>query len=220
MTVDSLHASFEQIDQRVRHMIEKGCTNAALEACIRRLWSQQFHQELSKPALQGMITHYRALYKTQKTRKVQKGGMAPLDYAGGQGTSEVYGRFPVWEGSSPQYVNDLGLINRTCESSIGPGCTRQQGGRYSRKQRGGSIYDTVGSFLGGGGIGAAMRNGYAPASVPANSLQQITGAIQARPVPGNGDPTVPQWSTTSFTPKPYDSASQTTFHLSPVYTGY
>jgi hypothetical protein len=220
MTVDSLHASFEQIDAKVRHMISKGCTNSGLEYCIRRLWSQQFHQSLSRPAMIGMISHYRALYGSgRKTRKSQQGGMAPLDYVGGQGTAAVYGRFPVLEGSSPKFVSDLGTVNRTFESSIGPACTAQAGGSR-KKQKGGGIFDSLSYGLTGAGVGESIRMGHAPSSVAANSLQRMVGTVQASPVPGRSDPTDPAWKMAAFDPKPFDAAAQSTFQLSPVYMGY
>ena len=225
MTVDSLHASFNNIDGKIRHMIEKGCTDKALEECIRRLWSQQFHQSLSRAALTGMITHYRALYKgSRKTKKSknQKGGMASLDYTMGQGSAESYGRFPVFEGGSRQFVNDLGM-NRTFESSIGAACDRtQKGGRKSRKQRGGAdIFDTLSSLATGGGVGAAVRMGHAPPSVPVNILQNGVAASQGVTIRGtNGDPTSPGWVPARFDLKPFDASNMRGFELSQVYKGY
>ena len=226
MTVDSLHASFNNIDGKIRHMIEKGCTDKALEECIRRLWSQQFHQSLSKPALAGMIVHYRALYKgSRKTKKNknQKGGVAPLEYTIGQGLTESYGRFPVFEGGSRQFVNDLGVINRTFESSIGAACDRtQKGGRKSRKQRGGAdIFDTLSSLATGAGVGAAVRMGHAAPSVPVNVLQNVVAAGQGSPIKGtNGDPTAAGWVPATFDLKPFDASNAVNFELSPVYKGY
>jgi len=234
MTVDSLHASFNNIDGKIRHMIEKGCTDKALEECIRRLWSQQFHQGLSKPALAGMITHYRALYKgavktkdrKTKKNKSQKGGdLAPLDYTMAQGSTESYGRFPVFEGGSRQFVNDLGVVNRTFESSIGAACDRtQKGGRKtrSRKQRGGAdIFDTLSSLATGAGVGAAVRMGHPAPSVPVNILQNGVAAAQGSPIQGtNGDPTVPAWKTAQFDLKPFNANNIASFELSHVYKGY
>ncbi len=226
MTVDSLHASFQRVDSKVKHMIEKGCTNHSLEECIRRLWSQQFHNSLSKPALAGMIMHYRALYTTKKTRKnSQKGGMAPLEYSGGQGADVVYGRFPVSEGGSSQFVHSLGGVEgqRTAESSIGSSCTKQQGGRSTRGkrgQRGGGIFDDIGSAFTGGGVGRSIAMGHPFASVPSNSLQNTVNAVQGSPSARNGDPTVPGWKAGEFNLRPYDANSAQTFELSQVYTGY
>jgi len=227
MTVDSLHASFERIDAKVRHMISKGCTNQALEKCIRRLWSQQFHQTLSHPALKGMITHYRSLYGEKSDKQTRKrkqvGGMAPLDWTMGQGSTDmVYGRFPVFEGSSPKFVNDLGIVNRTFESPIGTACTAQAGGsrRRKRTQKGGGIFDSLSYGLTGGGVGESVRMGHAMPSVPPNTLQKATGALQASPVPGRSDPTDPAWKMRVFNPQPFDAKALTSFELSPVYRGY
>jgi hypothetical protein len=229
MTVDSLHASFQRVDSKVKHMIEKGCTNHSLEDCIRRLWSQQFHHDLSKAALAGMIMHYRALYKTKKTRKQvggQTGGLAPLEYSGGQGADVVYGRFPVFEGGSPAFVRSLGGVEgqRFNESSIGTTCTKQQGGRSTRskkqKQQGGGIFDDIGSAFTGGGVGRSIAMGHPFPSVPSNPLQNTVTAVQGRPSARNGDPTAPGWSARSFDPRPYDAQSAQIFNITPVYTGY
>jgi hypothetical protein len=222
MTVDSLHASFQKIDAKVRHMIEKGCTNSSLEQCIRRLWSQQFHHSLSKPALHGMIMHYRAMYSSRKTRKAQKGGMAPLEYSGGQGATEsVYGRFPVEGGSSRQYVGDLGL-NRTFESSIGTTCTSQQGSsRRNRrqKQKGGGILDTAMSLITDNGISQGVGMGHPIASIPQNPTQAIY-AFQGKPTFQRSPPEDPAWKLRHFNPKIFNAQEQQTFQLSPTYSNY
>jgi len=228
MTVDSLHASFERIDAKVRHMISKGCTNQALEQCIRRLWSQQFHQALSNPALKGMITHYRSLYGEKSGKQTRKrkqvGGMAALDWTMGQGSTEmVHGRFPVFEGSSAKFVNDLGTVNRAFESSIGPACTAQAGGSRRRRKNqrgGGGIYDTIAYGLTGAGVGESVRMGHAPPSVPANMLQNTTMALQASPVPGRSDPTDRTWAMRSIEPRAFDAQPLQQFQLAPVYGGY
>ena len=229
MTVDSLHASFQRVDAKVKHMIEKGCTNHSLEECIRRLWSQQFHHDLSKAAVTGMIMHYRALYKTKKTRKQtggQVGGLAPLEYSGGQGADVVYGRFPVFEGGSSKFVGSLGGVEgqRFNESSIGTSCTAQQGGRITRgkgrRQRGGGIFDNIGSAFTGGGVGRAVAMGHPLASVPANTLQNTVNAVQGSPSARNGDPTAPAWNMNKYDPRPYDAESIKSFQLSQVYNGY
>jgi len=223
MTVDSLHASFQKIDAKVRHMIEKGCTNSSLEQCIRRLWSQQFHHNLSRPALHGMIMHYRALYSSRKTRKAQKGGMAPLEYSGGQGSASVYGRFPVEGGSSSKYVHDLGLINRTFESSIGSSCTRQQGGsrkQRQRRQRGGGILDTATSLITDSGIGQSVGMGHTMASVPNNIVDTGAKALMGSPVAVKTHPTDPTWKLRIFDPKAFDAKGMQQFQIEPIYQSY
>ena len=221
--VDSLDSSFQRISAKVKHMIEKGCTDKSLGECIRRLWSQQFHNDLSAAALKGMIVHYRAVYKSKKTRK-QMGGMAPLEYVGGQGsTDHVYGNFPVWGGGSTHYVESLGSAagQRSFDSSIGKSCTTQQGGRRTRnkKQQGGGIFDDVASAFTGGGIGRSLSMGHPMTSVPPNTLQNITTAVQGRPSSRNSDPTSTVWSMSGQPRSAYDPAA-TTFNISPVYNKY
>jgi hypothetical protein len=64
---------------------------------IDKTWENLFHHGLSAAALKGLTMHYRALYRSRRTRKnKQRGGMAPLDWTLGQGTTApVYGSFPV-----------------------------------------------------------------------------------------------------------------------------
>lgn len=213
-TVDSLQASFDKIDGKAKLMIQKGCTDKALQECLQRLWTQQFHQHLARPAVLGLLKHYRALYGSGKrtTQKAQKGGMAPLEYTMGQGSTEPYGRFPVFEGSSPKFVHDLGTVNRTFESSIGASCTRQTGGRSRRNKK-----------QSGGGVDllpAAVRMGHAPFSVPANGFQTTVSAVQGVRSRESSDPTVPAWRVNQFTPSTFDAKPYSSFELSPVYNGY
>ena len=85
--MESLHASFDKIDGKVKVMIAKGSTDSELACCIRKAWTEQFHMSLSVPAVKGMILHYRSVHKgARKTRKAgrgQRGGMAPIDWTGG-----------------------------------------------------------------------------------------------------------------------------------------
>jgi len=170
-----------------------------------------------------MIMHYRALYSSRKTRKAQKGGMAPLEYSGGQGSASVYGRFPVEGGSSSKYVHDLGLINRTFESSIGSSCTRQQGGsrkQRQRRQRGGGILDTATSLITDSGIGQSVGMGHTMASVPNNIVDTGAKALMGSPVAVKTHPTDPTWKLRIFDPKAFDAKGMQQFQIEPIYQSY
>jgi hypothetical protein len=230
MTVEGLHASFEKMDTKVRRMVEKGCTDSSLADCIHRLWSQQFHSDLSHSAIKDLIKHYRSLYTSVKKTRKQRGGSAPIDWVQGQGsTAQVYGRFPVHEGSSSQFVSSLDHT-RTYESSIGKECDptvsfpRQLGGtRRSKKQkqRGGGIFDNLVNFASGGGIGNAVRMGHAPESVPQNTLAYGVSAAQGAPRGGPpSHPVDPAWRMSSFAPRTYAVDNMSQINISPVYTKY
>ena len=158
MSVEALHASFEKLDEKLRSLVKRSSTDSELSRAVARLWREQFHSELSGPAIKGMLSHYRATYGARKTRKAQRGGMAPLDHTMGQGIgSAVYGRFPLEMGTTPQVVRALDMerffespINRSCDST---------GGFAPPMQSGGGFFD-------------ALHMGHALPSVPENALQK------------------------------------------------
>jgi len=146
-TIEMLHASFIKIDNVVRDMIKKNSTDSALACRIRHEWKTMFQQKISDSAIQGLIIHYRSIYKA--TKKGQHGGMAPLEHTLAQGIVTPYGNFPVDITTNKQFIHDLDAT-RTYDSSIGKGCS--QGG-------------------GGFGFGSAVNMGHIPNSVP--RLQEI-----------------------------------------------
>jgi len=218
-TVEGLHASFGRIDGKVKNLIAKGATDSELARCIQKAWSEQFHMELSMPAVKGLILHYRAVHLAgakRKTRK-QRGGMAPIDWTMGQGTTDfTYGRFPVEIGTTPQVLKalDLGRFyestgGRSCDATGGhaalatpgprmqaPG--QQMGGKrsgYSRKQHGAGILDAIGM-------------GHAPASVPRNIMETTVSTVQGHPI--MNPPPSPVAATTNmavYERKLYDASS-------------
>jgi hypothetical protein len=206
-TVEGLHASFDKIANKVRGLIQKGSTDSDLACCIRDSWSEQFHTGLSNPAVKGMIMHYRAIYSprgSRKTRK-QKGGMAPLDWTMGQGTTDhVYGRFPV-EMGSPQVVKAL---DRFTENRGGRACDTT-GGHGPMSQGGGGVYD-------------AIALGHAPHSVPRNVVEMGVSAVQGAPI--MNPPSSPVNSSihqSVFAPRPYDPVDLTKIStLAAVYGRY
>jgi hypothetical protein len=175
-SVEGLHAAFEQMDNRVQGLIAQGKTDSDLAKCVQRAWADTFHHDLSAPAVRGMVSHYRGMHGRGKTRKAgrrgnQKGGMAPLDYMMGQGTTApVYGRFPV-EISSPQPLATLDMT-RFFESPIGRDCN-STGGFPVPTQKGGQR---------GGGFFDALLMPHMPASVPRNFAEMSLSAVQGAPI--------------------------------------
>jgi hypothetical protein len=219
MSVEGLHASFEKIDTKMRSLIEKGATNTELSACIRRSWNHHFQHPISESAVKGLLTHYRAIYSsagsgsgskrvTRRNRR-QKGGMAPLDYQLGQGTSAVpYGIFPSEMGR----VAITALDNeRFFESPVGRHCNTT----------GGEAAPGFGAQKGGGLLDSVL-NGHAMGSVPRNILETGVSVAQGAPIMNpNPDPVHHTWSAAQTPFTPYDTTQVGQYSaLAPVYTGY
>jgi hypothetical protein len=217
-TVESLHSSFKQIDVAAKKAIERGDSEREVIQCIRREWSAQFQSQMSAAAAEGLAKHYMTVYKPSKrtTRKQkQRGGMAPLDWTMGQGTTQaVYGSFPVEMGTSPQVVRALDN-DRFSESPIGRSCNNtgiwdgpaQNGGR--RRQHGGSIWDSLTTV-------------HAPPSVPRNILESTVSTIQGAPIVNPpASPVVAVVPLAAPTPVPYDpSGIADVSRVAHVYHGY
>jgi len=209
-SVEGLHTSFNMIDDKVKALINKGATDSALACCIQKAWTEQFHMDISAPAVKGMIMHYRAVHpgSGRKTRKAQKGGVAPIDYVMGQGTTDfVYGRFPVEIATTPQVVQ--ALDNQRFFESNGSRACNTTGGHAAPGQMGGGLFDSI-----------AM--GFAPASVPRNFIESGVGAIQGAPR-GNPDPSPVRASVplATFMPRPYAQEQISSIStLAPVYKAY
>lgn len=204
MTIEGLRASFDKINSRAKAAIESGRPDSAVADVIDKSWSDMFHHGLSPTALKGLLLHYRALYRSRRTRK-QRGGMAPLDWTLGQGTTaSVYGTFPVEMGAVPQAVAALDLRNHP-ENSISRSC--DETGIAPPKQT-------------GGGILAAIGAGHTPMSVPINILQQAAGTLMGAPPAPNpsGAPDVAAWNYQTYTPAPFNPSSLSSIStLGPVY---
>ena len=223
MSVEGLHASFEKIDGKIRGLVQKGATNAELGACIRRSWAHHFQRPVSEAAIKGLVAHYRAMYTSvKKTRKSQnqKGGMAPLDYQVGPGSSAVpYGVFPSEMGRVALSALDNerffeSPVGRHCNTTGGEAAPQYGGGNRrsrSRKasQRGGSLWDS-------------LTNGHAMGSVPRNVLETGVSVAQGAPIMNpNPDPVHQTWTMAQNPLTPYDTTSIHQYQtLAPTYTGY
>lgn len=206
MSVQGLHASFERIDKKVRAQINKGATDSALATCIRHAWDEQFHVPLSAPALKGMISHYRRLFgnKVRKTRKAQRGGMAPMNWDMGQGvTAAVYGRFPVEMGT---YDGAVKSLDRFYESPIARSCDSTGGKPAPGIQNGGGLFD-------------AFAMGHPPASVPRNMIESSISAVQGQPILNPPrEPAISALQMDSYTPHPFPVPAHTITTLAPIYS--
>ena len=190
LSVETLQAAFEKIDRRVRTLVEKRRSDAQVAECIRKSWKDILHTQLSGPATRGLLTHYRTVQHPKgRTRKIQRGGMAPLDWTLGQGTTApIYGRFPVEMGAQASVVKSLDEfyehpISRSCNAT---------GGYPAPAQTGGGFFD-------------ALANGHAPASVPRNILETTVSAIQGNPITNPPpSPVAAQIPAGSVALKPFD----------------
>lgn len=211
LSVETIYAGFNLMEDRIRRAIESGGTDSDISALIAKEWSSMFHHSLSDAAVKGLLMHYRkALPQTRaKTRKHrnknkmnQHGGMAPIDYSMGQGTTAVtYGRFPDDFSTSSSAIKALDL-NRFYDSSIGKSCD-------TISQKGGGIFDS-------------LLAGHAPMSVPRNPIEMTVSAVQAAPITNPpAAPEVPTWTAATATPTPFQPSTVSNLAgLSPVFTGY
>jgi hypothetical protein len=212
LSVEALHSSFERMDTRIRAAVESGVTDRDLGRAVERAWGAAFQKELSAPAIQGLVSHYRGLYggsrKGRRTRR-QRGGMAPLDWTMGQGnTATVFGRFPMDFSTSQQAIKSLDL-NLFQENSVSRSCD-STGGR-----------DTLASQK-GGGIFSTLLAGHAPASVPRNLMEGSVSAVQGRAIADPiADPVRPAWQPAASVLTPFDTSAVSNLSgLAPVYTAY
>lgn len=233
MSVESLHSAFQGLDTKMAKMIASGRTDAELAGCLQREWSSTFHRDLSGPAIKGMVSHYRAVHRSaggkRKTRRAQRGGMAPLDYVMGQGTTAaVYGQFPVAMYSDPSVMQSLDM-NRFFESPIGRSCNAT-GGFDAPTQKGGASVEALKAQLEedkelqqeGGGLLDALGMGHMPASVPRNVVEMGVSAVQGHPIAN--PPATPVAAAISAQPvalTPYNpTAVSQISDLAPIYKGY
>ena len=209
-TVEGLHASFEKLDGSVRSMIAKGCTDSKLASCIRKEWSRLFHTDVSVPAVRGMIRHYRSVHKNLRaTRRKQRGGMAPTDWNMAQGTNQVYGRFPVEIGTSPQAVRSLDM-GRFFESNGGRTCN----------STGGHAPGSIGQA--GGSAGESAMQGHFMASVPRNPIEAVGSTLQGAPITNPpASPVSPTTNLAVYNPNVYPARDLMPIStLGPVFSPY
>jgi len=206
------------IDAKVKALIAKGATDTALACCIQKAWTEQFHMDISMPAVKGMIMHYRAVHQGsgRKTRRKQKGGMAPVDYVMGQGTTDfVYGRFPVEIATTPQVIS--ALDNQRFFESNGSRACNTTGGHAAPAS---SILGAQAQY--GGGLFDSFGMGFAPASVPRNFIESGVGAIQGAPR-GNPEasPVSPTVAMATYAPRAYAANQISSISsLDPTYKAY
>jgi hypothetical protein len=205
-TVEGLRASFDKLESKVRAQIARGATDRQLGACVRKEWEALFHTTISEPAVRGMVMQYRAVHGSKRVTRKQRGGMAPMDWTMGQGTTAaVYGRFPVEIGATPSVVKSL---DRFYENPIGRACD-STGGYPAPKQAGGSVWD-----------GILLAD--APRSIPVNGVQEVVATLAGRPsIAPSASPVAATVPLAQANPTPYDpSAIADLKGLAPIYQGY
>ena len=237
MSVESLHSAFQGLDTKMAKMIASGRTDAELAGCLQREWSSTFQRDLSGPAIKGMVSHYRAVHRSsggkRKTRRAQRGGMAPMDYVMGQGTTAaVYGQFPVPMYSDPSVMQSLDM-NRFFESPIGRSCNAT-GGFDAPTQKGGASVEELKTQIEeegehdkelqqeGGGLLDALGMGHMPASVPRNIVEMGASAVQGHPIANPpATPVAAAVPAQNVPVTPYNAMAVSQISdLAPIYKGY
>jgi len=216
LSVEALHASFEKLDRKVIAAIRGGASDSALADVIDRAWSGLFQHSLSGAAARGLVHHYRTVHgsgsgskrHTRRRGRKQKGGMAPVDWTLGQGTTEATtGRFPV-PMYAPRVVSALDT-GRFFESQVSRACD-STGGAPAPGQSGGAFFDPI-------------KIGHAPDSVPQNYGAGMIRALQAetRPFGPSADPVRAVVPIQNPMPAPFDTTQVSSLSsLGQVYSGF
>lgn len=208
-TVEGLHSSMKRIDARMEAVLAKN--PHAARAQLERAWREFFGVPLTPVATKGLLMHYEKLYGRRTTRKArrgsskgnQRGGMAPVNYMMGQGTTDyTYGRFPT-PMSDPQVVRGLDL-GRFYENRGSRACNTT-GGVDPPGQKGAGLFDSISA-------------GYVPASVPRNLLETVSSSFSSRPISdGNPSPIKDHVALAVSDPRAFDAKFSSLGELRPIH---
>ena len=190
----------KRLDARMETVLAKN--PSAARAHLEKTWREFFGSPLTPAAAKGLLVHYEKLYGRRATRKAvrQRGGMAPINYMMGQGSTDyTYGRFPT-PMSDPQVIRGLDL------------------GRFY-ENRGSRACDTTGGFDAqrGAGLFDSLGNGHLPASVPRNLLETGVSAFSSRPI-ADGNPSPIKAHVELASPPPHIFSSVgSSIQMSPIH---
>ena len=218
-TVEGLHNSMKRLDVRMEAVLTKN--PSAARAHLEKTWREFFGSPLTPAAAKGLLVHYEKLYGRRATRKAarQRGGMAPINYMMGQGSTDyTYGRFPT-PMSDPQVIRglDLGRFfenrgSRACDTTGGFDAFRKEIG-IGAAQRGGTS-----DAQRGAGLFDSLANGHLPASVPSNLLQTTVSAFTSRPITEHASPVKAHVELASPPSRIFNSVGSS-IQMSPIHRG-
>ena len=198
-------SSFKSIDARIEAMLGKGATTKDVIHSLESAWREFFGTNLSPAAAKGLMVHYQKVYgkrTTRRVRKNQRGGMAPVSYMMGQGSTDyTYGRFPVGM-DTPQVVRSLDL-GRFYENDGGRACNSTGG--FDAPQNGGGFLDSIAA-------------GHLPQSIPVNGLQTTVSALGSHPIANpHPSPVTGQMNLPRYEPTPFDNTYSSISNLSSIH---
>lgn len=229
LTIPQLRKSFDHIDVWVESHVKKGKVKDLVPA-FQKEWKKVFHREVDAKAAEAYLT-LKAHSTPRMTRKAkgkvkQHGGTqelagAPLDYMTRQGVYGVYGAFPEYVSSGLRFYNDINQDSLTAncgKENITPNIpadmgsnvfhkggkmtrANRKGNRKTRRQRGGSLRDTVSAT-----IDTLISRPFPASSPPTVAHTTLMGMKGV-------DAGVPPASMTTYTPQAYDP---TGFKLAPA----
>jgi hypothetical protein len=213
MTIQELKKDLATFTKEAKQVVQSAKSDEEAQKELRTLWKRLFHGSLDAESAKGFLHHFRT-GSSKKTRRRQRGGMAPIAYQMGPGvpSAMTHGSFPTDVSKDSISQRDLDVyfnsgMSRTAGTEAwrfptvpaGMGSNQVGGRRQSRKRKsqrgGGTLLQTIGHipFLG---------------TAPPSLVQTGYGAYSGQPSQPSSDPTSSVWSL-SNTRNPIDPANIT-----------
>jgi len=198
MTIQELRQDLAAFTKETQAAVRKSSNDIDALKAVQTSWKKHFHGRLDTESAKGFVNHFRQS-KSKKTRRNQRGGMAPIAYQMGPGVPSAMtnGTFTTDVSTDKASQHDLDVyfnsgMSRTAGTETwrfptvpaGMGSNKVGGGRKTRrrKQRGGaSLLETIGQLP-------------FQAAVPPTMLQTAYSAYSGQPSAPSSDPTSPSWT--------------------------
>jgi hypothetical protein len=198
MTIQELRRDLAAFTKETQAAVHKSSNDIEALKAVQTSWKTHFHGRLDTESAKGFVNHFRQS-KSKKTRRNQRGGMAPIAYQMGPGVPSAMtnGTFTTDVSTDKASQHDLDVyfnsgMSRTAGTETwrfptvpaGMGSNKVGGGRKTRrrKQRGGaSLLATIGQLP-------------FQAAVPPTMLQTAYSAYSGQPSAPSSDPTSPSWT--------------------------
>jgi hypothetical protein len=117
LTVPQLRKAFESVDLETRKILAKHPVDDSSVSEFQKLWKSLFHKPLKAEAARSYLELQARINKknnskrhTRKSKKVQKGGVAPVDYMLRPGIDGTHGSFLPYVSSGLSFYNDINNI--------------------------------------------------------------------------------------------------------------
>jgi len=199
MTIQELRRDLATFTKETQAAVRKSSNDIDALKAVQTSWKTHFHGRLDTESAKGFVNHFRQS-KSKKTRRNQRGGMAPIAYQMGPGVPSAMtnGHFTTDISTDPASLRSLdetipkiGMLQTAGTETwrfptvpAGMGSNKVGGGRKTRrrKQHGGaSLLATIGQMP-------------FQAAVPPTMIQTAYSAYSGQPSAPSSDPTSPSWT--------------------------